>query len=345
MRVCVTGASGHIGANIVHELVERGHRVSVSARSFDRLKGIEGLDVEKHLGDVLDAKSLRPAMEGADVLVHAAAVYKNWTKDPEEMPRTSVEGTKNALRAAKDAGIKRVVYTSSCNAVGFSKDGKPLDEKSWNESFHLPYVRAKVESEKLAHDLAKELGIELVAVLPTGVVGRYDYAITPSTKNFVDVMKKKAPVGFTINLVDVRDVALGHVLAMEKGKPGERYLLGSDNIEPDDLAKLVEEETGVTPKLGMPPAWVLGAIAAVSEGISSLTGKEPMITRAMVKELSSAKGLVFDCTKAKKELGLEARPPREIIRETARWCAFVGQLDDTLKSKLPPDPAWQTAKN
>jgi dihydroflavonol-4-reductase len=341
MRVCVTGASGHIGTNIVHELVARGHRVSVSARSLDRLKGIEGLDVEKHKGDVLEEKSLRPAMDGADVLVHAAAVYKNWTKDPDEMPRTALEGTKNALRAAKDAGIKRVVYTSSCNAVGFSKDGKPLDEKTWNESFHLPYVRAKVDSEKLAHELAKELGLELVAVLPTGVLGRYDYAITPSTKMFVEVLQRKGPLGFPINPVDVRDVALGHVLAMEKGKAGERYLLGSDNVEPNELAKLIEEETGVTPKIGMPPAWVLGTIAAVSEGISSLTGKEPLLTRALVKELTSAKGLLFDCSKAKKDLGLEPRPPREVVRETARWCAFVGQVAEPIKSKLPPDPSWK----
>jgi dihydroflavonol-4-reductase len=341
MRVCVTGASGHIGANIVHELVARGHEVSVSARSLDRLKAIDGLGVEKHEGDVLDEKSLRPALDGADVLVHAAAIYKNWTKDPEEMPRTSLEGTKNALRAAKDAGVKRVVYTSSCNAVGFSKDGKPLDETSWNDAYHLPYVRAKVESEKLAHEMAKELGLELVAVLPTAVVGRFDYAITPSTKNFVEVLKKKAPLGFPINLVDVRDVALGHVLAMEKGKSGERYLLGSENLETEPLAKIIEEETGVKAKMGMPPGWVLGAVAAISEGISSLTGKEPMITRALVRELTSAKGLLFDCTKAKKELGLEPRAPREIVRETARWCAFVGQIDESIKTKLPPDPSWK----
>jgi dihydroflavonol-4-reductase len=341
MRVCVTGASGHIGSNIVHELVARGHRVSVSARSLDRLKGIAGLDVDKHVGDVLDEKSLRKSMEGAEVLVHAAAVYKNWTKDPEEMPRTALEGTKNALRAAKDAGVKRVVYTSSCNAVGFSKDGKPLDEKTWNDRAHLPYVRAKVESERLAHDLAKELGIELVAVLPTGVVGRFDYAITPSTKNFVEVVKKKAPLGFPVNLVDVRDVALGHVLAMDNGKTGERYLLGSENIEPDALAKLIEEEVGVKPKLGMPPTWVLGTIAAISEAVSSLTGKEPMITRALVKEIAASKGLLFDCSKARKELGLEPRDAREIVRETARWCAFVGQIDESIKTKLPPVETWK----
>ena len=340
MRVCVTGASGHIGSNIVHELVARGHEVSVSARSLDRLKGIAGLDVEKHEGDVLDEKSLRKSMEGAEVLIHAAAVYKNWTKDPEEMPRTSLEGTKNALRAAKDAGIKRVVYTSSCNAVGFSKDGKPLDEKTWNDTPHLPYVRAKVESEKLAHEMAKELGIDLVAVLPTGVVGRFDYAITPSTKNFVEVVQKKSPLGFPINLVDVRDVALGHVLAMEKGKSGERYLLGSENVEAEPLAKLIEEELGVKPKIGMPPPWLLGTIAAISEGISSLTGKEPMITRALVRELTSAKGLVFDCTKAQKELGLLPRDTRQIVREAARWCEFIGQLDESVKTKLPPEKEW-----
>lgn len=341
MRVCVTGASGHIGANIVHELVSRGHSVSVSTRSLDRLRALKGLSVDAHVGDVLDQKSLRPAMDGAEVLFHAAAVYKNWTKDPEEMPRVALEGTRNALRAAKDAGVKRVVYTSSCNAIGFAKDLEKLpDEKTWNDAPHLPYVRAKVESEKLAHELAKDLGIELVAVLPTGVLGRFDHAVTPSTKTFVDVLNKKGPLGFPMNLVDVRDVALGHVLAAEKGRAGERYLLGGENADVETIAKAVREETGVEPKIGLPPGWVLATIAAIAETGSKLTGREPMLTRAMVREITSSKGIVFDCSKAKRELGLEARPVRDVVREAARWAAFIELVDESIGKKLPPDPAW-----
>jgi dihydroflavonol-4-reductase len=343
MRVCVTGASGHIGSNIVHELAGRGHAVSVSARSLDRLRALEGLSVDRHVGDVLDEKSLRAAMDGAEVLFHAAAVYKNWTKDPEEMPRVALGGTRNALRAAKDAGVRRVVYTSSCNAVGFAKDlAVPPDEQTWNDSPHLPYVRAKVESERLAHEMAKELGIELVAVLPTAVLGRFDYAITPSTRTFADVVNRKGPLGFPMNLVDVRDVAIGHVLAAEKGTPGERYLLGSENVDVETMAKLVTEETGVAPKVVLPPAWLLATIATVAETVSSITGKEPMMTRALVRELTSSKGIVFDCSKAKRELGLEPRPAREVVREAARWAAFVGVVDEAIGAKLPPDPAWTT---
>ncbi len=341
MHACVTGASGHIGANIVHELVSRGHRVSVSARSLDRLRAVKGLSVYAHVGDVLDQKSLRDAMEGADVLFHAAAVYKNWTKDPEEMPRIALEGTRHALHAAKDAGVKRVVLTSSCNAIGFTKDlAKLPDEKTWNDAPHLPYVRAKIESERLAHALAKELGLELVAVLPTGVLGRFDYAVTPSTRTFVDVLNRKGPLGFPMNLIEVRDVAIGHVLAAEEGTPGERYLLGGENVDVETLATLVREETGVDPKIGLPPAWVLATVAAVAETVSKVTGKEPVLTRAMVRELAASKGIVFDCSKAKRELGFEPRAAREVVHEAARWAAFTGLVDPAIGAKLPPDPAW-----
>ncbi len=341
MRVCVTGASGHIGANIVHELVSRGHDVSVSVRSRARLRATVGLDLRVHEGDVLDAASLRPALEGAEILFHAAAVYKSWTRDPEEMRRTAVEGTKNALRAAKDAGVRRVVHTSSCNAVGFAKDlAKPFDETVWNDTPHLPYVRAKVDSEKVAHALADELGLDLVAVLPTGVVGRFDYGPTPSTKNFVDILNRKAPIGFPVNLVDVRDVALGHVLAAEKGKPGERYLLGGENADVERLARVVREETGVEPKVGLPPAWVLASVATIGELVASVTGKEPPLTRAMVREIVESKGIVFDCSKAKRELGFEPRKLDEVVREAARWAAFAGFVDAGIAEKLPPDPSW-----
>lgn len=341
MRVCVTGASGHIGSNIVHELVQRGHRVSVSARSLGRLRALDGLDIDRHEGDVLDRASLRRAMDGAEVLFHAAAVYKNWTPDPEEMPRVALEGTRNALHAAKDAGVRRIVFTSSCNAAGLTKDlAHPPDETCWNTAPHAPYVRAKVESEKLAHALAKELGLELVAVLPTGVLGRFDYAVTPTTRLFVDILSRRAPLGFPINLVDVRDVAVGHVLAAERGVAGERYLLGGDNADVETLARVMREETGATPKIGLPPLWLLGALATVFEAASKLTKKQPPLTRALVREMSESKGIVFDCTKARKELGLEPRAVAEVVREAARWAAFRGLVDARIGARLPPDAAW-----
>jgi dihydroflavonol-4-reductase len=346
MQALVTGATGHIGANIVHELVSRGHEVRVLARDPAGLVATRGLKVDEHKGDVLDDKTLRPALEGVEVLFHAAAVYRNWTKDPDEMGRVAREGTTNVLRAAKDAGVRRVVYTSSSNCVGFTKDvSHPPDETVWNETPHAPYVRAKVETEKLAHALAKELGLDLVAVLPTGVLGRFDYRATPTTQMFLDVVNRRGPIGFALNPVDVRDVAVGHVLAAEKGKPGERYLLGGDNVDVATLATLVREEIGIEPKVGMPPGWVLATVAAVAEAVSSLTGKEPMMTSAMVREIRSAAGIVFDCGKQKRELGLEARGGRDVIREAVRWLGFLGKITDPevaarVKDKLPPDPAW-----
>lgn len=346
MRACVTGASGHIGSNLVHALVDAGHQVSVLARPGSSLRAIEGLAVERREGDILDEASLRAAMDGAEVLFHAAAVYRNWTKDPDEMSRAAVDGTKNALRAAKDAKVRRVVYTSSSNAVGFTKDpAKSLDETVWNDSPIAPYVQAKVAAERAAHALARELGLDVVAVLPTGVLGRFDYRITPTTRAILDVLNRKAPIPFPLNPVDVRDVAAGHLLAADKGRAGERYLLGSENVDVEGLAKILREELELEAKVGMPPGWVLGAVAAVSELASSITGREPMLSRAMAREIRASKGVVFDCSKAERELGLAPRGAREVIRETARWLGFLGLLEAPalaalVRERLAPDPSW-----
>ncbi len=338
----VTGASGHIGSNLVHDLVASGHRVVALVRKTSDLTAIEGLDVDVRMGDILDADSVRAAMDGCELVFHAAAVYKNWTADPEEMPRTANVGTRNVFAAAADAGVKRLVYTSSSNAVGFTGTlDAPLDEETWNEQPYAPYVRAKVTAERLAHQLSKETGVPMIAVLPTGVLGRFDYKTTPTTQTFLDMANGAAPIPFPINMVDVRDVARCHVLAAGRGEPGERYLAGSDNASEKQIAKFLLDELGARASVGLPPTWLLKIVAVGAGWVSSLTGREPMISREMVQELEFGNGPIFDCRKAREKLGFEPTSPVEVIREAGRWAAYLGTLrDKSVSERLPPDPAW-----
>lgn len=341
MRVLVTGANGHIGCNLVRDLVEHGYEVVPFVREGAVVKGIEGLGLELARGDVLDASSVERAVEGCEIVFHAAAPYVLWAKDPRTIVEPAVRGTENVLRAAKKRGVRRVVVTSSCNAVGFSRDGKPRDETMWADAAKSPYIRAKNEQERRAWALAKELDIDVVTVLPTAVLGRFDYKKTPTTAPIVDALAHKGPVPFPVNLVDVRDVARAHVLAAENGRRGERYLAGGENVDVPTFATLIEKLTGARPAEGLPPEWVLRAVAFVSGVVSSISGKPPIITSEILDDASGG-APIFDCTKAKTELGLAPRPPEEVVAETLRWALFMGWIpgDAALRDKNPPDPVW-----
>jgi dihydroflavonol-4-reductase len=343
-KALVTGANGHLGCNLVRDLLEHGYEVVPFVRARSNVAGLEGLGLSFARGDVLDAASVERAMEGCDVVFHAAAPYLVWAKDPAQIIEPTVRGTENVLRAAKARGVRRVVVTSSCNAVGFTKDtNKLLDETSWNDHTKSPYVHAKNEQERCAWKLAGELGLALVTVLPTAVLGRFDYRKTPTTAPFVDALAHKGPVPFPMNLVDVRDVARAHVLAAEKGEPGERYLAGGDNVEAATLADLIEKHTGKRPALGLPPPWLLHAVAFFSEVASSLSGKPPLITRDVLADVEGRAPL-FDCRKEHEKLGLEPRSAETVVVETLRWALFMGWIPEKiaapLRTKNPPDPGW-----
>jgi len=347
-KALVTGANGHIGSNLVRDLLEHGYEVVPLVREKSNTAGLEGLDLDYARGDVLDEASIARAIDGCEIVFHAAAPYLTWAKDPATIFEPAVHGTENVLRAAKKANVRRVVVTSSCNAVGFTKDPKkPLDETTWNDGAKSPYILSKNEQERRAWSLAKELDLDVVTVLPTAVLGRFDYRKTPTTAPFVDALCGKGPVPFPMNLVDVRDVARTHVLAAEKGKRGERYLAGGDNIEIAPLASLIEKLVGKRPAEGLPPAFVLRMVAFFAEVGSEITGKAPMITRAVLDDVKGGVPL-FDCRKAREELGLSPHGAEEVVTETLRWALHMGWIPESIASKVrdkyPPDPSWPSKR-
>ncbi len=343
-RILVTGATGHIGSNVVRDLLAHDHTPVPFARpSSDRI-GLEGLDLEPAVGDLLDADSVRAAVDGCDAVIHAGAVYAVWAKDPDDILRPAIEGTENVLRAARDAGVERVVCTSSVAAVGYSEDeARPLDESHWNDGAMNAYIAAKTRAERRSLELAGELGIEVVNVCPGGVYGALDYRITPTTQMMIDTVQRKMSVFCASCPVDVRDVARGHVLALEKGTPGERYILAGETVTEEEMAALLAELTGVTVKRGLPPRWLLSLMAPLVEGISSLTGKQPMISREVIHDLVG-RHFVYDTTRAREELGLSIDEPRQVFEQTLRWIAFLDAVDEpllsTLRERYPADPAW-----
>ncbi|MFO0674403.1 MAG: NAD-dependent epimerase/dehydratase family protein [Polyangiaceae bacterium] len=316
-RALVTGANGHIGSNVVRDLLDHEYEVVAMVRPNADRRGLEGLRVVERKGDVLDAASVRAAVEGCSHVFHLAAPYITWARDPDSIIAPAVLGTENVLRAAKSAGVERVVVTGSCNAVGFTK-GEPLDETTFRAAARSPYMRAKREQELRAVELARELGLHVTVVLPTTVLGPYDYRKTPTTAAMVDVLRGKQPVPFPMNLVDVRDVAAGHRLAAEHGASGERYLLGGSDTTMGELATLVEAQTGKRPKEGLPPEWVLRAVAAVSETVARISGKAPIISDAVLDDVAGGVPL-FRIDKAKKNLGYAPRGPGEVIAATHQW--------------------------
>lgn len=328
MRALVTGANGHIGANLVRDLLEHGWTVRALVREGADLRGLAGLDVETTHGDVRDEEAVRKAMDGCELVFHLAAPYVLWARDEAEIVGPAVSGSENVLRAARAAGARRVVMTSSSNAVGFTTDpSRPLDETSWNAVTNSPYVRAKNAQERRARELAEELDLDLVTILPTAVLGRLDYRKTPTTAPVVDALAGKGPVPFPMNLVDVRDVARAHVLAAERGARGARYLVGGDNVDVPTLAALIEQLTGRRPTEGLPPMWLLRVVASVAELGARLHGKPPVLTRALLDD-AAGRAPVFDCTRARTELGLEPRGAEEVLRETQAWARTMGWLPE-----------------
>jgi len=345
VRSLVTGANGHLGANLVRDLVEQGHEVVPMVREGAVTTGLEGLGLTLARGDVRDAAAVERAMQGCELVFHLGTPYATWAKDPQTILEPALVGAENVLRAAKKLGVRRVVVTSSSNAVGFTDDPKKLrDETMWAESATSPYIRAKNEQERRVWALAKELALDVVTVLPTAVLGRYDYKKTPTSGPFVDVLACKAPVPFAANLVDVRDVARCHVLAAERGRAGERYLAGGDNVDVPSLAGLVEKLVGKRPGEGLPPLWVLRIVATLGGMAASLTGKAPPITNELLDD-AAGRAPLFDCKKARAELGFAPRGAEEVLVETLRWALFMGWMPEKLaaplRDKHPPDPAWK----
>lgn len=342
-RALVTGANGHIGSNLVRELLSRDWEVAGFVRTTSDLRSLEGLDVTLHRGDVLDGESVHAAMDDWDCVFHTATAFKLWAKDRDDIVQPAIRGTRNVLEAAARHGASRVVFTSSQVALGANREPEPRDETAWNEDYRSPYVTAKTESEQLAHALAADLGVDLIAVQPGNVLGRHDYRITPSQQGVVDVLEGKGMwLEGGINIVSVQDVACGMVLAADRGEPGERYALGGDNLTHQAWLEMLAERADVRVRPA-PPTWLLKILGTLMAWNARLTGRPPSLTPELVHDYAD-RWWWIDPTRSREALGFEARPATDVADETLRWLAFVGVLDGDrqadLSRRFPPDPAW-----
>jgi dihydroflavonol-4-reductase len=323
----VTGATGFVGAHVVRALLERGGTVRCLARPGSRRDNLEGLPVEVVEGDLTDVASLSRALSGVTRLFHCAADYRLWAKDPRELSRVNVGGTENILRAAADAGVSRVVYTSSVGALGLTADGSPADEQTpvRREEVVGHYKKSKYDAERVAQEWAGR-GLPLVIVNPSTPVGELDIRPTPTGQMIVDFVNGRIPayVDTGLNLVDARDVAEGHVLAAEKGRVGEKYILGNRNMTLQEILETLARLTGRrAPSLRLPHAVPLAA-AAVGTFMAGLTGRPPRVSLESVR--MSRHRMFFDGSKAVRELGMAQTPVEDALGRAVAWFRNKGYV-------------------
>src|SRR6266498_3566082 len=305
----VTGGTGFVGAHVVRALLRRGRTVRCLVRPSSRLSNREALAVALVAGDVTDPASLRRAMAGARTVYHCAADYRLSARRPREIYAANVEGTRNVLAAASEVGAQKVVYTSSVGALGLTRDGRPGDEGTPVEPASLigHYKKSKHQAEGVALAWAGR-GLPVVIVNPSTPVGEMDIKPTPTGQMIVDFVNRRMPayVDTGLNLVDVRDVAEGHVLAAEKGRVGEKYILGNRNMTLKEILEALSRITGLpSPRLRL-PHWIPLAAAAADTFTARITGRAPRIPLEGVR--MSRHRMFFDPSKAVRELGLAESP-------------------------------------
>lgn len=318
----VTGATGFIGSHVARLLVERGDRVRVLVRRSSRIDNLEGLDVEPVYGDLRAADSLKTALCGCKSLFHVAADYRLWCRDPQELYESNVNGTRNILCAAKAAGVEKVVYTSSVGALGIPKDGSPGTEETpvSLEDMVGHYKRSKFLAEAEARRIAREENLHVVIVNPSTPVGENDIKPTPTGKIVVDFLNGKLPafVDTGLNLIDVRDVAAGHLLALEHGKSGERYILGNCNITLQGILQKLADITGLkAPTRRIPYSVAYAAAWTDTFLFGTVLRKMPHIPLEGVK--MAGKFMYFDAAKAVRELSMPQSRIEDALRRAVDW--------------------------
>ncbi|WP_250657830.1 NAD-dependent epimerase/dehydratase family protein [Alkalimarinus coralli] len=335
MKVLVTGANGHIGANVVRALLKQGHQVRGFIRQASDTQGIDGLDIELFYGDVMNADSLQQAAIGCDAIIHLAAVYKTIAKTADEIVEPAIEGAKNVFAAANKAGITRIVYTSSVASIGFSYDpNAKRTGNDWNDDPHNPYYIAKTKSEQAAQALAKQYGIHLVVICPAIVLGPYDYRITPSNQMIMDWVNGKGQtyVG-GLNFVDVRDVADIHVAALTKGENTHRYIAGGENMEVKAAGQLIKKLTGVKPlHLGMSRKVTL-LTAKVVESLCKLTGVTPPFTYDLVYEVAE-RYAYYEFQDTIDTLGVKPRNAEDALKGCIQWLLDNNKIKPSIAAKV-----------
>ncbi|MBZ5609719.1 MAG: NAD-dependent epimerase/dehydratase family protein [Acidobacteriia bacterium] len=319
----VTGATGFIGWHVARKLLARGCTVRALARPGSQVRE---LDLEVVTGDLRDPDSLERAANGCGSVFHVAADYRLWAKDPGELYRSNVDGTRNLLTAARNRGVERVVYTSTVGCIGIPKDrlGSEDVAVSLNDMTGA-YKRSKFQAEQVALEFARS-GFPVVIVNPTAPIGDHDFRPTPTGKIVVDYLKGAMPafVDTGLNLVDVQDTAEGHLLASERGRPGERYILGSENLTLQQiLARLAQVSGGHAPRWRIPHA-IAYAAGLASTGWANLTGQEPRVPLDAVKMARTKVFVSLD--KAKRELGFHPQPVDGALRRAVDWFRANGYV-------------------
>jgi dihydroflavonol-4-reductase len=316
----VTGGTGFIGANVARELVAAGATVRVLARPGGDRRALAGVPVEFVEGDILDPASVRRAVTGVQTVYHVAADYRLWAPDPRVLYRTNVDGTRTVLEAAGEAGVGRIVHTSSVGALGIPKDGRPGTEDTPVSLADMvgDYKRSKFLGEQVALELAGR-GLPVVVVNPSAPVGPWDVKPTPTGQMIVDFMRGRmvAIVDTGLNIVHVRDVARGHLLAAERGKPGARYILGARDLALAEIFGILAELTGRRPPRVHVPYALAWFGAACCEGLARLTRRPPLVPLTAVR--MARKRMYFSPARAVRELGLPQTDVRLALSDAVAW--------------------------
>jgi dihydroflavonol-4-reductase len=320
MKAFLTGATGFVGGHVLQMLVQAGADVRCLVRSSSSLANLENIETEAVKGDIRDADSVRRAVSGCNVIFHCAADYRLYARDPRELYESNVEGTRNILRAAAESEVDRVVYTSSVGALGLNLDGSPANEETPVELADMVghYKKSKYLAERVAEHWAAK-GLDVVIVNPSTPVGEGDLKPTATGKMILEFLNRRVPayVDTGLNLIDVRDVATGHLLAAEKGQAGQKYILGHQDMTLLEIYQKLSEVSDVPAPRFKVPHWLPLSYAAVETSLARLMGREPRVPLEAVR-LSRYK-MYFDPSKAVRELGLPQTPIEEPLRRAVEW--------------------------
>lgn len=321
MKVFLTGATGFVGSHVANELAAQGASLRLLVRKTSRLENLQGIPADTVIGDLRDPESLRSALSGCDALMHVAADYRLWVRDPEAMYAANVGGTRDLLRLAREQGVSRVVYTSSVATMGFKNDGTITDERtpvSLDEMIG-PYKRSKFLAEQEAMKAA-DGGQDVIILNPTTPIGANDLRPTPTGGIIVDFLNRKFPAYMDtgLNLVDVSEVARTHVSALKVGRRGERYILGGENLTLKQILDRMSAITGLPSPAFKVPHSVAMLFAFFDENITGrLLGKEP---RATVEAVRMGRKMMFaSSAHAERELGFKVVPVYQALRAAIEW--------------------------
>jgi dihydroflavonol-4-reductase len=329
VKAFITGATGFVGSHVARALAAQGAELRLLVRSTSKTDNIADLRAEAAMGDLRDPASLKKAMEGCEFVFHVAADYRLWVRDPEQMYRANVEGTRAIIEAAQATGVRRVIYTSSVATMGFTREGRVATEESPVSLKDMVghYKRSKFMAEQAALEAGRK-GANVVVVNPTTPIGEYDIKPTPTGRIVVDFLKRKFPayVDTGLNLADVKEVARGHLLAMEKARPGERYIMGGEDLTLKQILDKLAALTGVpAPSMKVPHAVAMGFAVFDQFFTGVVMGREPRATVDAVR--MGRKKMFASSAKAERELGYKVLPVENALRRAVDWFQAHGYVE------------------